>query len=106
MKRAVNIRERIAAQLAAHEVNLHVFEQTVGRCQVAVTGIVGLLTFCLVAGEGDNRVRSVTLGIARADLGKIDCLRNQSAAHRLVNSRVFILYPVAVGLDNPFELPL
>ena len=105
VERTVNIRERIAAQLLAHEVNLHVFKQPVGGCQVSVTGIVGLLTLCLVARKSDNRMRAVALGIARADLGQIDCLGNQSSAHRLVNCRVFILDPVAVGLDNTFEFP-
>ena len=45
-------------------------------------------------------MRFGALGVARADLGKIDGLRHQSSAHRLVGRRVLVFYPVAVGLDN------
>ena len=50
-------------------------------------------------------MRLGALGVARADLGKIDGLCHQSSAHRLVGHRVLVLYPVAVCLDNPLELP-
>ena len=50
-------------------------------------------------------MRLRAFGITRTDLGEIDGLCHQSSAYRLVSSRVLILYPVPVCLDNLFEFP-
>ncbi len=47
MESSINIREGVTAQPLAHEVYADFLKQTVGRCEVTVAGIVGLLTFLL-----------------------------------------------------------
>ena len=104
VERTLPVGEDIASQLRALEVHLYLFQQSVGRGEVAVAGVVGLEVFFLTALEGHHRVGCLST-VTCPYFPEIDGFRRESASDRLVNSLIYIFYVVSVCFFHTFEFP-